>query len=57
MKPDWYQNDTYIGSNLKLSLVSKRYPNNNNLNSINTTTAKGGKDAVVVLVKNCIIYC
>jgi len=52
MKPDRYQNDTCIGSNLKLSLVSKRYPNNTNLNITNTTTTttttKGGKDAVVV---------
>jgi len=31
MKPDRYQNDTCIGSNMKLSLVSKRYPNSNNL--------------------------
>lgn len=31
MKPDWYQNDTSIGSNMILSLVSKRYPNNTNL--------------------------
>jgi predicted transcriptional regulator len=37
MKPDRYQNDTSIGSNMKLSLVSKRYPNNNNLNSTNIT--------------------
>src|SRR4030043_876934 len=46
MKPDRYQNDTYVGSNLKLSLVSNRYPNNNNLNSTNTTT-KERKEAVV----------
>ncbi|MCK5767744.1 MAG: helix-turn-helix domain-containing protein [Candidatus Atribacteria bacterium] len=44
MKPDWYQNDTCIGSNLILSLVSKRYPNNTNLNITNSTTTK---DAVV----------
>jgi len=25
MKPDWYQNDTNVGSNMILSLVSKRY--------------------------------
>ncbi len=31
MKPDRYQNDTSIGSNMKLSLVSNRYPNNTNL--------------------------
>lgn len=45
MKPDRYQNDTCIGSNLKLPLVSKRYPNNNNINNTNTTTTK----AVVVV--------
>ena len=49
MKPDRYQNDTYVGSNLKLSLVSNRYPNNNNLNSTNTTTTKEGKDAVAAV--------
>ena len=46
MKPDRYQNDTNVGSNLKLSLVSNRYPNNNHLNSTNTTTTN--RDAVVV---------
>ena len=46
MKPDRYQFDTYVGSNMKLSLVSNRYPNNNNLNSTNTTTTN--RDAVVV---------
>jgi len=51
MKPDWYQNDTSIGSNMKLSLVSKRYPNNTNLNITNTTTTttNGEKDAVVAV--------
>ncbi|GAH61200.1 unnamed protein product, partial [marine sediment metagenome] len=49
MKPDRYQNDTYIGSNMKLSLVSKRYPNNTNLNITNATTTKEGKDAVVAV--------
>jgi len=50
MKPDWYQNDTSIGSNMKLSLVSKRYPNNTNLNITNiTTTTKREKDAVVAV--------
>ena len=50
MKPDWYQNDTSIGSNLKLSLVSNRYPNNTNLNITNTTTTtKREKDAVAVV--------
>lgn len=47
MKPDRYQNDTSIGSNMILSLVSKRYPNNTNLNITNTTTTKREKDAVV----------
>ena len=43
MKPDRYQNDTSIGSNVKLSLVSNRYPNNSNLNITNTTTANERK--------------
>jgi hypothetical protein len=47
MKPDRYQNDTSIGSKMKLSLVSKRYPNNTNLNITNTTTTNREKDAVV----------
>jgi len=46
MKPDRYQNDTSIGSNMKLSLVSKRYPNNTNLNITKATTNRE-KDAVV----------
>lgn len=50
MKPDRYQNDTSIGSNMKLSLVSNRYPNNTNLNSINLTTTNKEKDAAVVAV-------
>ncbi|MBA7519970.1 hypothetical protein ES705_12058 [subsurface metagenome] len=49
MKPDWYQNDTSIGSNMILSLVSKRYPNNTNLNITNTTTTNREKDAVVAV--------
>ena len=49
MKPDRYQNDTCIGSNMKLSLVSNRYPNNNNANSINLTTTNREKDAVVAV--------
>ena len=50
MKPDRYQNDTSIGSNMKLSLVSKRYPNNTNLNITNITTiTKREKDAVVAV--------
>ena len=46
MKPDRYQNDTYVGSNMKLSLVSNRYPNNNNINNTNRTTTK--REDVVV---------
>ena len=46
MKPDRYQNDTYVGSNLKLSLVSNRYPNNNNLNINNITTTNRENVAV-----------
>ncbi|MCG2821339.1 MAG: hypothetical protein L6371_05610, partial [Candidatus Atribacteria bacterium] len=49
MKPDRYQNDTYVGSKMILSLVSNRYPNNNNLNITNTTTNRE-KDAVVAVV-------
>jgi hypothetical protein len=49
MKPDWYQNDTSIGSKMKLSLVSNRYPNNTNLNITNATTTKREKDAVVAV--------
>src|SRR5665648_34944 len=50
MKPHWYQNDTCIGSNMILSLVSKRYPNNTNLNITNiTTTTKREKDAVAAV--------
>ena len=47
----------FVGSNMKLSLVSKRYPNNTNLNITKATTTNGEKDAVVAVVKNCIIYC
>ena len=50
MKPDWYQNDTNVGSKMILSLVSKRYPNNTNLNITNlTTTTKREKDAVAAV--------
>ena len=48
MKPDRYQNDTSIGSNMKLSLVSKRYPNNNNLKNYQGNN-KEGEDAVVAV--------
>ena len=47
----------FVGSNMKLSLVSKRYPNNTNLNITKATTTKREKDAVVAVVRNCIIYC
>ena len=50
MKPDRYQNDTNVGSNMILSLVSKRYPNNTNLNNTNVTaTTKREKDAVAAV--------
>jgi len=51
----WYQNDTNVGSNMILSLVSNRYPNNTNLNITKATTTKREKDAAVA-VRNCIIY-
>ena len=47
----------FVGSNMILSLVSKRYPNNTNLNITTASITNGEKDAVVVVVKNCIIYC
>ena len=50
MKPDRYQSDTCIGSKMKLSLVSNRYPNNNNINNTNITTTNREKDAAVVAV-------
>jgi len=50
MKPNRYQNATHIGSETILSLVSKRYPNNTNLNITNLTAAKREKDAVVAVV-------
>jgi len=49
MKPDRYQNDTSIGSNMKLSLVSKRYPNNTNLKHYQGNNNKERKDAVVAV--------
>jgi hypothetical protein len=50
MKPDRYQNDTCIGSKMKLSLVSNRYPNNTNLNITNSTaTTKREKEAAVAV--------
>jgi len=50
MKPDRYQNDTSIGSNMKLSLVSKRYPNNTNLKHYQGNNNKERKVAVVAVV-------
>ncbi len=44
-----YQNDTYIGSETIPVMVSKRYPNNNNLNITNPTTTNSEKDAVVAV--------
>jgi hypothetical protein len=49
MKPDRYQNDTSIGSNMKLSLVSKRYPNNTNLKHYQGNNNKEGEDAVAAV--------
>jgi hypothetical protein len=49
MKPDRYQNDTSIGSNMKLSLVSNRYPNNTNLNITKATATNREKDAAVAV--------
>ena len=49
MKPDRYQNDTYIGSDMKLSLVSKRYPNNNNLKHYQFNNNKERENAVVAV--------
>jgi hypothetical protein len=49
MKPDRYQNDTYVGSKMKLSLVSKRYPNNTNLNITNSTATNGEKNTVAAI--------
>jgi hypothetical protein len=51
MKPDRYQNDTSIGSNVKLSLVSNRYPNNSNLNN-NNITATNRENAAVNFKKS-----
>ncbi len=50
MKPDRYQNDTDIGSKTILSLVSKRYINNTNLNITNITAADGEKDTAAAVV-------
>ena len=50
MKPDRYQNDTSIGSNMKLSLVSNRYPNNTNLKHYQGNNNKEREDAVVAVV-------
>jgi len=49
MKPGGYQNDTCIGSETIPVMVSKRYPNNNNLNITNPTTTNSEKDAVVAV--------
>ena len=49
MKPDRYQNDTCIGSKMKLSLVSNRYPNNTNLKHYQFNNNKEREDAVVAV--------
>jgi len=49
MKPDRYQNDTCIGSNMILSLVSKRYPNNTNLKHYQGNNNKEGEDDVAAV--------
>ena len=49
MKPDRFQNDTCIGSNMKLSMVSNRYPNNNNLKQYQGNN-KEREDAAVAVV-------
>jgi hypothetical protein len=46
MKPDGYQNDTCIGSETIPVMVSKRYPNNTNLNITKSTTTNGAVVAV-----------
>ena len=49
MKPSGFQNDTGNVSKMKLDLVAKCYPNNNNLNNTNITTTNREKDAVVAV--------
>jgi len=49
MKPSGFQNDTCIGSKMKLDMVAKCYPNNNNLNNNNITTTNREKDVVAVV--------
>ena len=49
MKPSGFQNDTGNGSKMKLDLVAKCYPNNNNLNNTNITTTNREKDVVAVV--------
>ena len=50
IKPVRYQNDTCIGSKMKLSLVSKRYPNNTNLKHYQFNNNKEREDTAVVAV-------
>lgn len=49
MKPDRYQNDTSIGSKMKLSLVSKRYPNNTNPKHYQGNNSKERENAVAAI--------
>ena len=49
IKPDRYQNDTSIGSNMKLSLVSNRYPNNTNLKQYQGNNNKEKENAVAAV--------
>jgi len=49
MKPDRYQNDTSIGSNMKLSLVSNRYPNNTNLKQYQGNNNKERENVVAAV--------
>jgi len=47
--PSGFQNDTGNGSKMKLDLVAKCYPNNNNINNTNITTTNREKDVVAVV--------
>ena len=49
MIPSGFQNETCNGSKMKLDLVAKCYPNNNNLNNTNITTTNREKDVVVAV--------
>ena len=49
MIPLGFQNDTCNGSKMKLDIVAKCYPNNNNLNNTNITTTNKEKGVVAVV--------